>query len=145
MKILIQRVKEARVEINKNTVGEISHGLLLYVCFEEQDHLDVIDQAVKKITNLRIFEDEDNKMNYNILQSQGEILSISQFTLSWDGRKGYRPSFDRSMPPNDAKLFYRKFNDAIAKQGIKLAKGRFGAEMDVYSINDGPVTFFLSF
>jgi len=145
MKVIIQRVKEAKVEIEHKVVGAIEHGFLLYVCFEDGDQSEAIDKAITKIVNLRIFEDGDHRMNHNIQQANGSILSISQFTLSWDGKKGHRPSFDRSMAPNSAKLFYRKFNDKLEELGIPLAKGQFGAEMKVHSINDGPVTFFLSF
>lgn len=145
MKLLIQRVKEAKVDIEELTVGEIKLGLLVYVCFEEEDTLETIEASIYKLVNLRIFEDETLKMNKNISQVNGEILSVSQFTLSWDGTKGHRPSFDRSMAPNNAKIFYRKFNDRLAEHNIKVAKGQFGAEMQVYSINDGPVTFHLEF
>lgn len=145
MKIIIQRVKEASVQVDKKTIGKIQHGYLLYVCFEEQDTMDSIDSAIHKITNLRIFEDESGKMNSNIKQVQGSILSISQFTLSWDGKKGHRPSFDKSMAPNNAKLFYRKFNDLLSATEIPVEKGMFGAEMQVSSVNDGPVTFHLEF
>ncbi len=145
MKVLIQRVKEARVEIENQVIGNIDHGLLIYVCFEDTDDSSSLEQAIKKIMSLRVFEDNTQKMNMNISQIKGEILSISQFTLSWDGKKGHRPSFDRSMSPNSAKVFYRKFNDQLEANGIKLSKGQFGAEMRVHSINDGPVTFFLEF
>ena len=84
-------------------------------------------------------------MNSNILQNQGSILSISQFTLSWDGKKGHRPSFDKSMAPNQAKVFYRKFNDLLEQEIGNIQKGIFGAEMQVESINDGPVTFLLEY
>lgn len=145
MKILVQRVSEASVKVDHKIVGKISKGFLLYVCFEADDTIDVIDSAIKKIVNLRVFEDGSSRMNQNIQQVQGDILSVSQFTLSWDGRKGHRPSFDRSMSPNHAKIFYRTFNDKLKLKGIKVEMGIFGAEMLVQSINDGPVTFFLSF
>jgi D-tyrosyl-tRNA(Tyr) deacylase len=145
MKVLIQRVQNASVEVEQKIVGKISKGYLLYVCFESLDNYEKVHSAVEKIAKLRIFEDEKAKMNYNITQIKGEILSISQFTLSWDGKKGHRPSFDKSLPPNEAKILYRKFNDELAAQDLKVEKGRFGAEMKVNSLNDGPVTFFLEF
>lgn len=145
MKIVIQRVLSANVTVDEKEIGNIGKGLLLYVCFEAEDTMEQLELAVKKILNLRIFEDDKAKMNKNICQIKGEILSISQFTLSWDGRKGHRPSFDRSMPPNNAKIFYRKFNDLLEKAELKISKGRFAADMKVSSINDGPVTFHLSF
>lgn len=145
MKAIVQRVTAARVVIDEETVGEIEAGLLLYVCFETGDTLDTIEQLIQKIINLRIFEDEQKKMNLNILQHTKQILSVSQFTLSWDGKKGHRPSFDKSMSPNQAKVFYRKFNDRLEELGIILQKGIFGCDMLVHSIGDGPVSFFLDF
>ena len=144
MKVLVQRVKKASVVIQDETVGEINKGFLLYVCFEANDTMEKLDKAVTKILNLRIFEDSKAKMNQNIIDVKGEILSVSQFTLSWDGKKGHRPSFDKSMSPNEAKIFYRTFNDKLSEK-CSLKKGLFGAEMQVYSQNDGPVTFFLDF
>ena len=145
MKVVIQRVLEAKVEINKEIAGQIGKGLLLYVCFETDDNLDSVQTACEKISKLRIFEDEKGRMNKSILDVQGSILSISQFTLSWDGRKGHRPSFDRSMEPSKAKEFYEVFNKKLVDKDIHLATGEFGADMKVSSINDGPVTFHLSF
>lgn len=145
MKAVIQRVLEASVEINGEINGKIGAGFLIYICFEQGDTQEKLDAMIHKITNLRIFEDGDQKMNLNISQSGGSILSISQFTLSWDGKKGHRPSFDKSMSPNQAKLMYRNFNDKLEALGLKLEKGIFGAEMKVTSINDGPVTFFLDY
>ncbi len=145
MKLLIQRVKSANVQIESEIIGEIKQGFLLYVCFEVEDTMECIDKAIYKLKNLRIFEDEQNRMNQNIQQVSGEILSISQFTLSWNGYKGHRPSFDRSMPPQQAKIFYKSFNNKLEELGLNIQKGRFGAEMKVYSVNDGPVTFMLEF
>lgn len=145
MKAVIQRVKEAKVIVDEKVSGEIGQGFLVYICFESGDKIESIDQIIHKIINLRIFNDQEQKMNLNIKQIAGSILSVSQFTLSWDGKKGHRPSFDKSMKPMDAKIFYRTFNDKLQEQGIKVAKGIFGAEMLVESINDGPVTFFLEY
>lgn len=145
MKVLIQRIKEAQVKVEDKIIASVKHGYLLYVCFEEQDTMNTVDTCLNKILNLRIFEDLDGKMNKNISQVNGSILSVSQFTLSWDGRKGHRPSFDKSMQPNKAKIFYRTFNDKLEAGGINVEKGKFGADMEVYSVNDGPVTFHLEF
>ena len=145
MKVVLQRVSKASVTVNSNIVGEINNGFLIYICFEQNDTMDTIETLVKKIINLRVFEDSAGKMNSNILQNQGSILSISQFTLSWDGKKGHRPSFDKSMAPNQAKVFYRKFNDLLEQEIGNIQKGIFGAEMQVESINDGPVTFLLEY
>lgn len=145
MKVVIQRVKEASVTVEDKVIGAIHQGYLLYVCFEASDKVDVIEKAIKKILALRIFEDENGKMNKDITQVNGGILSISQFTLSWDGRKGNRPSFELSMPPAEAQIFYQRFNEELKKSGLQIEIGAFGADMKVQSINDGPVTFHLSF
>lgn len=126
-------------------VGEIHNGYLLYVCFVKNDSEKQLEDAVRKILNLRIFEDSNGKMNQNITQIRGSILSISQFTLSWDGKKGNRPSFDQSMSPNLASQLYSKFNRSLGLNGLPVETGIFGADMKVHSINDGPVTFILEF
>lgn len=145
MKIVVQRVARASVVVENAIVGEIDAGLLLYVCLEAGDENAKLDEAAEKIQKLRIFEDEKGKMNNNVDQANGKILSISQFTLSWDGRKGHRPSFDRSMPPQEARLMYNLFNQKLRDLGLVVETGRFGADMKVDSINDGPVTFHLNF
>lgn len=145
MKLIIQRVKEASVSVDNEEVGSIEKGFLLYVCFEQGDDINTVSEAIDKVYNLRIFEDEKGKMNYNLSQVNGSVLSISQFTLSWDGKKGHRPSFDKSLNPTEAKILYRKFNDYLKEKNIHVELGRFGADMKVSSINDGPVTFHLSF
>lgn len=145
MKLLIQRVHSANVKVENKVIGAINNGYLIYVCFEQDDNNDILNKAIEKVVNLRIFEDEAGKMNRNIMQAKGEILSISQFTLSWDGRKGNRPSFDTSMSPANAQLYYHKFNEGLKQKGIVVKKGTFGAHMMIESINDGPVTFHLSF
>lgn len=144
MKIIVQRSKHSKVLIDGDIVGQIQKGIVLLVCFETGDSEEVIDQAVYKIVNLRIFEDQDEKMTFNISQIQGEILSISQFTLSWDGTRGHRPSFDRSMAPTEAKLMYAIFNKKL-KEHVPVSQGQFGANMELIITNDGPVTFYLSF
>ncbi|MBD63864.1 MAG: D-tyrosyl-tRNA(Tyr) deacylase [Halobacteriovoraceae bacterium] len=145
MKVIIQRVKEASVSVDNKVTGKIGQGYLLYVCFEAGDTMDKVDLAVEKISKFRIFNDDEGKMNLSLSQVQGEVLSISQFTLSWDGKKGHRPSFDKSMQPNEAKIFYRKFNDKLTENGLRVEMGIFGAEMLVESKNDGPVTFILEY
>ncbi len=144
MKCVLQRVLEAKCEVDNNLVSEISHGFLLLTCFEKEDDKATIDKAIYKILNLRIFDDEDGRMNKNILDVQGEILNISQFTLSWNGTKGHRPSFERSMNAQSANLNFeimtRNFN-----KSLKCKKGIFGADMKISLVNDGPVTFHLEF
>ena len=144
MKVIIQRVKSARVEIENKVHGEIQHGYLLFVCFEQDDTLEIVQKGAEKVFKLRIFADEQDRMNLNISQVNGEILSISQFTLSWQGEKGHRPSFERSLNPAQARLYYAKFNQYLVDLGCPVKQGVFGADMQVFSHNDGPVTFHLS-
>lgn len=145
MKVLIQRILNAQVEIENKVFSSINKGLLIYICFEAEDKLESIDKAVDKILALRIFEDNKGKMNQSILEKKLSILSVSQFTLSWNGMGGNRPSFTNSMEPTKAKAFYLHFNDKLRANAVDIKPGIFGAEMKVNSTNDGPVTFFLSF
>ena len=145
MKVVVQRVQEAQVKVDDVIVGEIKSGILLLVCFEQGDDDTAIARAVDKITKLRIFDDPNGKMNLDISAVKGEILSVSQFTLSWDGSGGHRPSFEKSMPPQEARLKYALFNRDLRSKGITVKEGQFGAFMKVSLINDGPVTFLLNF
>jgi D-tyrosyl-tRNA(Tyr) deacylase len=145
MKVLIQRVNQASVVVENEIVGNISNGLLLFVCFEQNDQSDFTIQMAQRIAKLRIFEDENKKMNLDLLQSKGSILSISQFTLAWDGSGGNRPSFDKSLHPTTARLLYHQFNKELKNMGIEVKEGIFGADMQVSLVNDGPVTFMLEF
>lgn len=145
MKVLIQRVLEASVRVEGEIVGEINKGYLLFVCFEENDTEAQLKKAVEKISKLRIFEDDSGKMNLDIHQIKGEVLSVSQFTLSWDGTGGHRPSFEKSMAPQEARLKYALFNRELRNLGIAVKEGRFGADMKVSLTNDGPVTFQFQF
>lgn len=145
MKVVVQRVEKASVAVDKEVVGSIQHGLLLLVCFEQGDQDSAIAKAIDKIMKLRIFDDADGKMNLDIQSVDGEILSVSQFTLSWDGSGGHRPSFERSMPPQEARLKYALFNRELRARGVNVKEGIFGAFMEVSLVNDGPVTFILQF
>ena len=145
MKIVVQRVQEASVSVENEVVGAIGSGLMLLVCFEAGDDDTSITKSIDKVTKLRIFDDADGKMNLDIAQIKGEILSISQFTLSWDGSGGHRPSFEKSMPPQEARLKYALFNRELRARGFMVKEGQFGAFMKVSLINDGPVTFNLNF
>lgn len=140
MKIVIQRVKESSVSVNGEVVSKIGHGLNLLVCLEKGDGEDQINKAASKVLAYRIFQDEEGRMNKNILQVDGEILAVSQFTLSWNGAKGNRPSFDNSMSPEEANKLFEKFCTLLEKD-IVVKKGVFGASMQVDIVNDGPVTF----
>ena len=145
MKIVVQRVQEAQVRVENETIGAIGVGLLLLVCFEQGDDDTSIQKSIDKITKLRIFDDEDGKMNLDIQAVKGEVLSISQFTLSWDGSGGHRPSFEKSMPPQEARLKYALFNRELKSRGFEVKEGLFGTFMKVSLVNDGPVTFNLQF
>ncbi len=143
MRAVLQRVKSARVEVDGNTVGSIGHGLLVFVGIGADDNGKDIDYIVNKTLNLRIFGDENSKFNLSLLDVKGEILLVSQFTLFGDCRKGRRPSFSDAAPVDAAKEMYEKVIEAFRKKGIKVETGEFQAMMEVYLINDGPVTMLL--
>lgn len=140
MKVLLQRVKQASVEIDGNVNGEIGQGLLLLVGFTENDGDKEIEYLARKVLNARIFSDADDKMNLNLQQVSGSILSISQFTLYAQTRKGNRPSFTRAQNPDIASKNYDKFNEKLRGSGVQVETGIFGADMQVSLVNDGPVT-----
>lgn len=144
MKIIVQRVSSASVTVEQQIISRISKGLMLLVCCEKADDLETVEKAAQKILALRIFADEKGRMNLNLGQVSGEVLAVSQFTLSWDGRKGNRPSFDLSMEPSQAEQLFDKFTQILEKS-IPCQRGAFGKNMDVSLVNDGPVTFSLSF
>ena len=143
MKALIQRVKKSSVKVDNKIIGEINNGILTFLGVEKGDTIEQVEKLAKKIANLRIFPDENGKMNRSILDIRGEMLIVSQFTLCGDCKKGTRPSFDKSAPPEIAEDLYENFIDEVKKQGISVQTGKFGAMMDVALINDGPVTFWL--
>jgi D-tyrosyl-tRNA(Tyr) deacylase len=143
MKIVIQRVKHATVTVEGRSVAEVKQGLLLLVGVGKGDSVEEIGRLAKKVINLRIFEDEQGKMNLDIKQINGEILSIPQFTLYADTRKGNRPGFDLSAEPSMAKEYWERFNDTLRKEGAAVKTGIFGAHMAVELVNNGPVTIIL--
>ena len=143
MKVVIQRVKSSNVTVNEKIISHIKNGLVVLVGLHEQDTQEKFDYFIKKIVNLRIFEDEQNKMNKSVLDYNYEILLVSQFTLYGDCKKGNRPSFINAMPPNKAKVLYQKFVDTFRKNYGKVYNGVFGAHMQVTLVNDGPVTIIL--
>ena len=143
MKVLIQRVKEASVAIDNKQYSAINKGILALVGIEKGDTEENIQKMAKKLVNLRIFSDDNDKMNLSLIDIQGEMLIVSQFTLCGDCKKGTRPSFDKSASPAIANELYEAFIKEVASYGIKYGTGQFGAMMDVALINDGPVTFML--
>lgn len=143
MKALIQRVKKAEVQIDGNTYSEIGKGLLVFLGIENGDTEKDIEYLVKKVPHLRIFEDSQEKMNLSALDIKSELLVVSQFTLSADCRRGNRPSFDSAEEPAKAKDIYMRFIEGLRESGLKIETGDFGAYMQVYLINDGPVTIII--
>jgi len=143
MKVLVQRVLSSTVVVDNNVVGKINNGLLLLVGFTHGDTSKEIDYMVDKVINLRIFDDENGIMNKSLLDVNGSILSISQFTLYADSTKGRRPSYINALNGEKATILYDEFNEKLVQHGINIQTGVFGAEMKVSLINDGPITIML--
>ncbi|MFD0897624.1 D-aminoacyl-tRNA deacylase [Loigolactobacillus binensis] len=140
MRVVLQRVKKASVAIDQQVVGAIQRGYLLLVAVRDSDTEADLDYLVRKITKLRIFEDEQGKMNLALAAVQGQILSVSQFTLYADTSKGNRPGFATAGQPAKAAEYYDWFNQKLQAAGVEVATGKFGADMAVTLVNDGPVT-----
>lgn len=143
MRIVVQRSKNASVTVNDKVIGEIDKGLVLLVGVTHDDTNDDANYLADKIVNLRIFDDENGKMNLSLLDVGGSILSISQFTLYGDCRKGRRPNFMGAAKPEHALYLYQYFNGLLSEKNVVVETGEFGAEMDVALVNDGPVTLIL--
>ena len=143
MRAVIQRVTRSSVTVAGETIGDIGPGLLVLLGVADSDSEADADYLVKKIAHLRIFEDDQGKMNRSLMDTGGSALVVSQFTLLGDTRKGRRPSFTNAASPEQGKALYRYFADQMKALDIPVAKGRFGAMMAVCLINDGPVTFIL--
>jgi D-tyrosyl-tRNA(Tyr) deacylase len=144
MRLIIQRVTQARVEVLQQTIGEIQQGLLVFLGIEQGDENSDADWLIGKLMGLRIFSDEEGKMNKNIEEVSGDFLVISQFTLYASTKKGNRPSFVRSAPPNVAIPLYSYFIEQLQNRSAKSVQtGEFGADMQVFLQNDGPVTILI--
>lgn len=141
MKALIQRVKKAEVFIDNELYSEIGFGILVLLCVEKGDTKENSSKLAKKLTSLRIFEDDNEKMNKSISEVNGEFLVVSQFTLAGDCKKGTRPSFDKAASPEIAKALYEDFVTELSTYGNSVKTGKFQAMMDISLINSGPVTF----
>lgn len=143
MRAVLQRVSEASVTVDAETVSEIGAGLLVLLAVEKGDTAAEADWIANKIADLRVFEDEHDKMNRSVADAGGSVLLVSQFTLAADCRKGRRPSFDRAAPPDEAIPMLARVKQALESRGLTVAEGRFGKHMEVRLVNDGPVTISL--
>ena len=143
MKTLIQRVSEASVVVDDDTIGRIGNGLLVLVCAMQGDTDEQAEFLARKVANLRIFEDEQGKMNRSIQDVRGAALVVSQFTLAADTSRGNRPGFSNAARPEDGEPLYHRFCDLLSGHGVPVQTGKFGADMKVKLVNDGPVTILL--
>jgi D-tyrosyl-tRNA(Tyr) deacylase len=143
MKIVVQRVIRSSVSVNEEVVGEIGRGLMILFGAVKGDGDEAVNALADKVLNLRIFSDDEGKMNRSCLDVKGEILVVSQFTLAGDCSRGRRPGFDNAAAPEEAERLYKKFIKILVVSKLKIQEGRFGADMQVALVNDGPVTFIL--
>jgi D-tyrosyl-tRNA(Tyr) deacylase len=143
VRAVVQRVLRSGVEVNGQTVSQIDEGLLVYLSIGKRDSVSDAEFMAEKLVNLRIFADDDGRMNRSVLDVGGAILLVSNFTLHGDCRKGRRPSFDGAAEPHLAEELYEKVGELIAEQGVAVEKGAFGGHMRISSVNDGPATFIL--
>lgn len=140
MRVVLQRVKSARVTVDDQVIGKVGKGYMLLVGFTHDDSIEEIDYIARKVANARLFADENGKINLSIKQVQGAILSVSQFTLYASTKNGNRPGFGEAQKPELAKENYHYFNEKLRSYGIEVQTGQFGADMDVALVNDGPIT-----
>lgn len=143
MRALVQRVSEAAVRVGDRTVGEIGPGLMILVCAMAGDEAAQAEKLAGRIARMRIFRDADGKMNLSLLDTGGAALVVSQFTLAADTSRGNRPGFSAAAPPEAGERLYQHFAAALAAQGVPVARGEFGADMQVSLVNDGPVTIWI--
>lgn len=143
MRALIQRVTEASVEVDGQIIGQTAPGLLILVCAMQGDEVSAADKLAARIAKLRIFRDDQGRMNRSVLDAGGSALVVSQFTLAADTRTGNRPGFSSAAAPEDGERLYEHFAESLRGHGIAVEQGRFGADMKVRLLNDGPVTIWL--
>ena len=143
MKLVLQRVLRSSVSVNNEVVGRIGKGLMILFGAEKRDDDEAVNALADKVLNLRIFADDDGKMNRSCLDVKGEVLVVSQFTLAGDCSRGRRPGFDNAAAPEEAKRLYKNFIKKLVGSKLNIQEGRFGADMQVDIVNDGPVTFIL--
>ncbi len=143
MRALVQRIRRASVETEGRAIGESGPGLLIFICAMAGDHEDDAEKMAVKIARLRIFADEAGRMNKSLLDTKGSALVVSQFTLAADTTRGNRPGFSSAAPPDEGRRLYTRFAQALAAMGPHVETGKFGADMQVSLINDGPVTIWL--
>lgn len=143
MRVVVQRVSDCCITNNGSLIGSIKFGLLTYICIEKNDTQNDVTYLVRKVLGLRIFNDDDGKMNCSILEVDGEIMVVSQFTLCGNTHKGNRPSYNNSANPDTAKKFYDIFINLLKKQGCTVKTGKFQTNMKIKYINDGPVTILI--
>ena len=143
MRAVVQRISKGKVTVGEEIVGEITSGFLVYLGVGNDDSIEDVKYMVQKIANLRVFEDEEGKMNLSIHDVKGELLVVSQFTLMGDCRKGRRPSFTEAAKPDDADQLYKEFVKGCGDVGLRVSTGKFQTHMMVHSINDGPVTLII--
>lgn len=143
MRAVVQKVSSSKVTVDEEVIGQINQGLMVLLGVTHDDTSKDVDYMVDKVTNLRIFEDTEGKMNLSLKDVEGEVLAVSQFTLYGDARRGRRPSFSDAARPEVANPLYEEFVEKVKNQGINVGTGKFGAHMMVDLINDGPVTILL--
>lgn len=143
VRVVVQRVLEARVTVQNQPIAAIGRGLLLFVGFAVQDETAILERMAEKIVNLRVFADEEGKMNRSVVDIEGAVLSVSQFTLYGDVKRGRRPSFTAAAPPEHARHLYQAWNTLLSRSGLVVQTGSFGADMKIALVNDGPVTLWL--
>lgn len=143
MRALVQRVTEARVSVSGAVIGEIGPGLMILVCAMQGDVETDAEKLAAKIAKLRIFRDDEGRMNRSVRDTGGAVLVVSQFTLAADTSRGNRPGFSTAAPPGEGERLYDYFADRMATEGLTVARGRFGADMKVSLVNDGPVTIWM--